>query len=411
MKLSVRARWIFPVSSPPLEGGTVTVDDDRIQAVGLSGGAADVDLGNAALLPGLVNAHTHLDLTGLRGLAPPSPDFTGWLREVIAHRRSRTPEQTRQDVQAGLSECLCFGTTLLGDISGDGTSWDVLKEAPLRAVVFRELLGLTKERAEEALAVARVWLETHAGSETCRPGLSPHAPYSVRAELLGQAALLAREHRCPLAVHLAESLAELELLHHRRGPLVPFLKELASWDADGLATSPSAVMKVCDQYIPKSFVHGNHLAPSARIPRKSTIIYCPRTHAVFGHPPHPFRDFLARGIRVALGTDSLASNPDLDLLAEARFLHRLHPDLPGEMLLRMATLSGAEALGWADQAGSLEPGKSADLAVLPLPDKDGSDPHRLLFGSCRPVRAVLSRGHWLFDREGVLAPTPDQLWP
>src|SRR5947209_713827 len=128
---SLTARWVFPVDGPPLAHGYVAIQGDRITAVEAQGlRTADVDLGNVAVLPGFVNAHTHLDLTGLRGLAPPSPDFTGWLRQVIAHRRSRTPEQTRQDVQAGLSECLRFGTTLVGDISGDGTSWDVLKGAP-----------------------------------------------------------------------------------------------------------------------------------------------------------------------------------------------------------------------------------------------------------------------------------------
>src|SRR5262249_1272892 len=112
------------------------------------------------------------------------------------------------------------------------------------------------------------------------------------------------------------------------------------------------------------------------------------------HPPHPFRDFLARGVRVALGTDSLASNPDLDMLAEARFVHRRYPDVSGATLLRMATLAGAEALGWADETGSLEPGKSADLVMLPLSGKEEDDPHRLIFDSDVPDRAVLWRGRW-----------------
>jgi cytosine/adenosine deaminase-related metal-dependent hydrolase len=142
---------------------------------------------------------------------------------------------------------------------------------------------------------------------------------------------------------------------------------------------------------PTLIVHGNYLR-AERFPDNASLVYCPRTHAAFGHPPHPFREFLARGVRVALGTDSLASNPDLSILNEARFLHRRHPDLPAEVLLRMATLSGAEALGWADETGSLTAGKSADLVVLPLPDRDDPDPHRLVFESDNPVSAVLFRG-------------------
>ena len=142
---TIRARWVFPVVGPPLPDGTVTVEADRIAAVEPAGArTADIDLGNAAVLPGLVNAHTHLDLSGMRGLAPPTPDFTAWLRQVIAHRRRRTPEQLRIDIRAGVVECLRFGSTLVGDISGDGTSWDVLAFAPLRAVIFRELAGFTR---------------------------------------------------------------------------------------------------------------------------------------------------------------------------------------------------------------------------------------------------------------------------
>jgi aminodeoxyfutalosine deaminase len=395
---TLTARWVFPVAGPPLERGLVTVAGERIAAVEPRGARKpDLDLGDAAVLPGLVNAHTHLDLTGMRGLAPPSPDFTGWLRRVIAHRRGRSPEQVWADIAAGLAESQRFGTTLLGDISGDGGSWEALASAPLRAVVFREILGLPEERAAEALGAARHWLEGAATTPTCRPGLSPHAPYSVRCALFARAALLARERRCPLAVHLAESAAELDLLHRRRGPFVAFLRELGVWDAEGLADSPSQVMKLCDQRVPKLFIHGNHLAPSARVPRNSTVVYCPRTHAAFGHPPHPFRDLLARGVRVALGTDSLASNPDLDLLAEARFLHRLYPDFPGEKLLHLATLAGAEALGWADEAGSLAPGKSADLIVIPLSSQEGGDPHRLVLAFDRPVQGVLFRGRWVLN--------------
>src|SRR5262249_39556734 len=148
---------------------------------------------------------------------------------------------------------------------------------------------------------------------------------------------------------------------------------------------------------PVLYVHGNFLRPDAPIPRNGSIVYCPRTHAAFGHPTHPFREFLSRGVRVALGTDSLASNPDLDLLAEARFVHRCFPDFPGESLLRMATLSGAEALEWSDETGSLVASKSADLVVLPLPEREATDPHDLLFGSDLAVRAVLYRGSWIHD--------------
>lgn len=393
---TLTARWVFPVSGSPLADGVVTIAGERIVSVEpRCGQAIDVDLGDVAVLPGLVNAHTHLDLSGLRGQCPPSSDFTGWLRQVIAHRRGTTPEQIEADVRAGLAESLRHGTTLLGDISAAGASGGILANAPLRSIVFYELLGLTKPRATVAYKAAWAWVRAQPAIEYCRPGLSPHAPYSVHVSLLTDAAILACRYQCPLAIHLAESREELELLYHHSGPLVPFLEQLGVWDPAGLVGHPEAVLSVAVIGIPTLFIHGNYLDPSTCIPRNSTIIYCPRTHTAFGHAPHPFRPFLERGIRVALGTDSLASNPDLSVLAEMRHLHRHHPDVPGAVLLRMATLSGAEALGWADETGSLEAGKSADLVVVPLAPGARHDPHERLLDSDLPVQRVLCRGQWL----------------
>ncbi len=353
--------------------------------------SADLDLGDAAVLPGLVNAHTHLDLSGMRGLAPPTPHFTEWLRQVIAHRRRRTPEQVQADVRQGLAECTRFGTTLLGDISADGGTWELLTDAPIRAVVFRELLGLPQDRARQTALAALQWAGAHPETPTCRLGISPHSPYSFRAEFIPTlAAMFGR-----VAVHLAETAAELELLERHSGPFVPFLAGLGVWDPTGLAWGPGHVVELTRGAKSVLYIHGNYLPIDSPILPNGTIVYCPRTHAAFGHPPHPFREFLARGVRVAVGTDSLASNPDLDVLAEIRFLHRLYPDVPGATLLRMATLSGAEALGWADETGSLTPGKSADLVVVPLPLSDDADPHHLVLGADLPVRRVLFRGAWV----------------
>src|SRR5262249_19395473 len=226
----------------------------------------------------------------------------------------------------GLTACIRTGTTLVGDISADGGSWEVLAGATLRAVVFRELLGLLLERAEIACLELRSWLDRIQPSPTCRPGVSPHAPYSVRASLF----FLATTWGFPLAIHLAETEAELDLLMLRRGPFVEFLEDLGVWDPKALAADPEEVLRLTNTVAPVLYVHGNFLRPEAPIPQNGSVVSCPRTHAAFGHPTHPFREFLSRGVRVALGTDSLASNPDLDLLAEARFVHRCFPDFPGE---------------------------------------------------------------------------------
>ena len=386
---TVTARWLFPVAGPPLEGGHLTFVGERITAVEpLGRRAADIDFGNAAILPGLVNAHTHLDLTGMRGLAPPSPDFIAWLRQVIAHRRARTPDEVVADVRVGLAECLASGTTLVGDISADGGSWSMLADTPLRAVVFRELIGLPKDRAERAWQSAQRWLGACPPRPNCRPGLSPHAPYSARVSLIKAVA----SSGLPVAVHLAESLAERELLEEHAGPFVPFLQEFGAWDPVGLAKSPEHVLRLAASDAPTLFIHGNYLAASAAVPTTASVVYCPRTHAAFGHSPHSFHDMRGRNIRVALGTDSLASSPDLSILSEMRFLHVEYPELRGELLLQLATLNGAEALGWADSCGSLEEGKSADFIVLPLPEREAVDPHELWLEVDREPAQVWIRG-------------------
>jgi cytosine/adenosine deaminase-related metal-dependent hydrolase len=391
---TVQARWLFPADGPPVEGGTLTVAGDRILAVDPPGRRQlDLDLGNVALLPGLVNAHTHLDLGGLRDCRPPADDFVRWLRTVVAYRRSAPPGASESAVRAGIAECLAGGTTLVGDIAAGGTSGPLLAASPLRAVVFYELIGLTRTRAAQSWREAEAWLRTQRATPTCRPGLSPHSPYTVRRALFRLAVRRAVRDGLPLAIHLAETRAELEVLATHGGPLAAFLREVGAWDEGGLAPNLDWIMRCCRPAETVLYAHGNYLGPAAGL--RGSIVCCPRTHAAFGHAPHPFRELLARGVNVALGTDSLASNPDLSILDEMRFLRRCHPDLPGAVILRMGTLAGAAALGWERETGSLTPGKSADWITVPLDGADGDDPYELLFASQHAVRDVCVRGEWV----------------
>lgn len=395
---TLAARWVFPVTAEPLENVTITISGEKILAVeSHRSRKADFNFENAAIVPGLVNAHTHLDLSGLRRRCPPSSAalFTDWLRQVIRHRRSQTIAQVEADIRTGLEQSITNGTTLLGDITAQGASWSTLVDAPIRSVVFHEVLGLPRGRAEDAGRAVAAWLECHPARPNCRPGVSPHAPYSVHSSLFETAAELAVKHRAPLASHVAETLAELQLLQEHGGPFVDFLRELDVWEEGGLAKSAADVVRLCAAAPRVLLIHGNYLPLETPLPPHVSLVYCPRTHAAFGHAPHPCRQRLAKGVNVALGTDSLASNPDLDLLAEARFLFDRKIETEGATLLRMATLNGARALGWQDETGGLTPGKSADLVVLPLPDRACDDPHELIFASHERVSAVLCRGKWI----------------
>jgi cytosine/adenosine deaminase-related metal-dependent hydrolase len=352
------SRWVLPIASPPLEGGLVAVEGDRIVGVHPHGFAtADRDFGNAALMPGLVNAHTHLDLTGAKGRIPPRGDFTGWLEDVIAYRRSRTAEQIDADVRTGLAECMKHGVTTVGDIVGIGSP---LPASPIRRIAFREIIGGSPERFDAVIAAI-----------PNGDRLSLHAPYSVNHAK----ALELLANTTGIAMHVAESAAEMEFLESQSGPFVGFLNRLGV--PHGGFTPTAQFVAALEHHL---IVHGNHLDPATVGPRHA-IVYCPRTHAAFGHRPYPLREFLARGATVALGTDSLASNPDLDVLAEAQFVHRQFPDIPAAAIVRMITHDAARALR-LDHAGALALGGRADLAAIALPDRDG-DVHELLLAADR----------------------------
>jgi cytosine/adenosine deaminase-related metal-dependent hydrolase len=232
-------------------------------------------------------------------------------------------------------------------------------------------------------------------------GLSPHAPYSVHPDLYRELIQLAVDHSAPVAVHLAETQAELELLASGAGPLVELLRNFGAWRSDAIPRGS----RTLDYLQPLAdvsrglVVHGNYLSDAdidfLAEHKNLTVVYCPRTHAYFGHAAHPWRRLLARGVNVAIGTDSRASNPDLSLWHELRFLVEQFPDADRREILELGTQRGARALGLDAEVGTLTPGKSADLAVVALPAKEAADPAALLFDARSRVTAALAAGRVL----------------
>jgi cytosine/adenosine deaminase-related metal-dependent hydrolase len=411
--LTLAARYIFPVEGAPVADGVLTISGGRIAKVEPNKGkflAADLDLGNVAITPGFVNAHTHLELGPVpasNGRGAAGDDMVAWLRRVIEQRRASPAERLEAAVGRNLAASLEAGTTFLADTTTAGLSWDQVAAAPVRAVVFAELIGLKRERGLQTSDDAWNWIASvQPGDQVAacaRPGLSPHAPYSTSGWLYHRAAAS----RLPLSTHLAEMPEELELLEHRSGPLRRFLEDLGAWDDDWEPIGPRPAdyvrkgeLRLADWLI----AHGTYLDPSdfwqlrpeaAPEGHRVAVAYCPRTHARFGHAPHPYRAMLERGVVVCLGTDSLASAPSLSVLDEARFLRRRDPSLGGPLLLTMATLFGAWALKAETTTGSLKPGKSADLAVIALPDRDAEDAHDLILDSDLPVVATLFEGDFV----------------
>lgn len=392
----------------------MTVEDGIIVSVTSAGEIpADVDLGDVILLPGLINVHTHLDLTGAT-CCQPDPAcaavlLSEWLERVIAFRRSQTFLQRQEAVQTGLMTCSQAGVTTVGDIVIDPQLWPTLLQSPLRGVAFLEVLGLTVPRAEAARRSAAEWLAlpVSTASPTCdsaklascrwHRGVSPHAPYSVHRELFTAILELASPRQSPLAIHLAESWDEAELLHAHSGAFRDMLQRLGVWDPAGLIPSWEALLAWASPHRgPVLWIHANYLSPRP-LPASHTLVYCPRTHAAFGHPPYPMPEWRGTGVRLCLATDSRASNPDLDLLAEARYVHRHYPDLPPDEVLAMITREAAAALGSQAQLGTLSPGKAADMIIFPWPSgiPERTDPCLALLESAVSAAGVMIGGQWL----------------
>jgi len=391
---ALKARWVFPVDGAPIADGVVSVEAGRIAAVGENDPTRPIfELGNVAILPGLVNAHAHLEFSELeQPLGYSGMSFPDWIREVVAYRRQR--EEQSEDVarhkqeiiQRGAQECLAHGTTTLGEITTVPIADGLLPDLPLRCTMFHELIGLSDERAGAALRDATTWLDAFEQDRLARnPGLSPHAPYSVSSELLEKAITLSAEQEIPLAMHLAESAEELELLASHSGPFVEMFMESGFWEP---AAVPRGVrpldflMKLARAHR-VLVIHGNFLTSDeiAFLGDRAdcmSVVYCPRTHAYFDHGQYPLMEMLARGVNVSLGTDSRASNPDLSLWKEMQFVAAACSEIPREKVLEMGTLSAAAALGVDRDLGSLTPGKQADFCIIGLPNSE-ADPHELVF--------------------------------
>ncbi len=391
---------MFPVTGPPIADGTVAIEGDRIVAVDQARpGAEVVDLGNAAILPGFVNAHTHLEFSDLtKPIGTAGMGFVDWIRAVIEARRRTSPDRPRA-VELGLQESLACGTTTLGEVAQPGWNPGPPRPEMPRLTVFLELIAPTLDRVQTAVDTIEPHRSFPWEEYGCQPGLSLHAPYSVLPELIDLAASTCAALDWPVAMHLAESREELEWLRSGTGPFFEFLSALPGWTG-GMqrpGARPMDYLRKLQLMNPALVIHGNYLNDEeirflADHRRTMRVVYCPRTHACFGHDRYPLEKMLAAGAGVALGTDSRASSPNLSILAEMRFLAAEHPIVPPAAVLRLATLAGAQALGCADWTGSLEPGKVADLAVVSLPDRDSNDPYAMLFDSDLPVASTWRRG-------------------
>ncbi len=407
-----RAAWVLPVATEPLRAGAVMVDGDgRIAAVGPSAaieppdGALVVELGDAALLPGLVNVHAHPELALFRG-ALEDLRFRDWiLRLVGAKRTAMRDEDYATAARWSLVECLRAGMTTVAATESSAASFGALKDAGMRGVVYREVFGPDPAVVDEAMADLRTCVARLRREETelVRVGISPHAPYTVSDALFTAAARYACGEGLPMAIHAGESVPEHELVARGEGDFAPGLR------ARGIATPPrgASTVEMLDRLgvlaarpllIHCVLVEFDDMVRMAD--HGCAVAHCPVANARLGHGIAPYAELREAGVMVGLGTDSVGSNNRQDLLEEARIaslLHRGHTAaydvLSPADLLRLVTIDGARALGLDGRVGTLEPGKDADLCAVSLAAphvRPVHDPAAALFHAARGTDVMLT---------------------
>ena len=378
----LRARIVWPVCRPAIADGAVVISGNRIEAVGswpeikAHSVQRPVDLGAAILLPGLINAHCHLDYTAMTGLPAPR-QFPDWLKALFALKAAAGYTDYAHAWLTGAAMLARTGCTTVADIEAVPELLpEVWSATPLRVASFLEVTGVKSGRAP-----AEILQEAAAKIDSLEPGrglagLSPHALYSTTAPLLKEAARLARQRNWRLTMHVAESAEEFEMFARRRGAMFDWLEPQRGMADCGQGT-PLAQVERCG-LLGGNFlaIHANYLLPAdiqALARSGASVVHCPRSHAYFQHQRFLCEELAAAGVNVCLGTDSLASvcparreKPELNLFAEMRQFAAAHPGVVPEAIVRMATCNGARALGWQGRAGELSPGSRADLISIPF---------------------------------------------
>jgi cytosine/adenosine deaminase-related metal-dependent hydrolase len=375
----------------------VAIERGRIAAVGGPGALPpsgrsrhqDETIGPAVILPGLVNAHTHLELSWMHGQVPPSASMPGWVERLLALRRAPGAADVPGSIARALREVRACGTAAVGDVTNTLEAYGPLLDSELSGCVFRELLGFDVGDAGAVVASARAEIDARAPAARLRPAIVPHAPYSVAPALLRAIASGRRTGDGPLSIHLAESAEELEFLATGGGPWRALLDGLGAWNPRWRppCCGPVEYIERCGLLdVPLLVVHGVHLTDGelARLARAgATIVTCPRSNHWTGAGVPPIERFYAAGVRVAIGTDSLASSDDLNMFEEMAAVRRAGPGIAASAILESATLAGAAALGVASGLGTIEPGKRAELIAVRIPHPV-VDVEEYLLGGIRP---------------------------
>lgn len=406
----IRSRLLLPINGKPISDGALIVHGQRIAAVGpwqqlrlLHPGPA-VDLGESVVLPGFINAHCHLDYTGMAGMIPPPRSFPDWIKALLALKAHWSYSDYAASWLQGAKMLLASGITTVADIEAVPELLpEVWSTTPIRVLSFLEMTGVRSGRPPADILNSTIAFAESLQGHRQSLGLSPHAPYSTSPELLRLAGACSHPGPWRLMIHVAESDAEFDMYMHRRGPLFEWLKKQRDMTDCG-RISPVQHLERCGMLHEKVIgVHANYLGPhdaDLLAARRVSIVHCPRSHAYFKHQPFPLHTLIGAGVNVCLGTDSLVSTlkqrnqrPQLDFFAELQTVSAAFPSLDPAQILEMATLNGARALGLHGEVGELAEGASADLIAVPY-NGSPSAVCDAVVQNRSPVSTVMIQGQW-----------------
>lgn len=406
----IRSRLVIPICQPPIENGAVRVEGNRIAAVGRwadlrTGAQGEVaDLGDSIVLPGLINAHCHLDYTEMAGLIPPPKSFPDWIKALLALKAAWSYSDYAQSWLQGARMLRRSGVTTVGDIEAVPELLpEVWSATPLRIISFLEMTGIRRGRSPAEILRETIDRIDSLSSERSQTGLSPHAPYSTSPELLRRSSQIARERGWRVATHVAESEPEFEMFMNRRGPLFEWLKAQRNMNDCGMR-SPVQHLHSCGLLTPRFLaIHVNYLAPGDAdllAQAGASVVHCPQSHFYFRHQPFPFEELSRAGVNVCLGTDSLASvvrrpkqKVHLSLFAEMQRFAAHFPSARPQQILEMVTRNAAKSLGFEGCLGELSSGALADLIALQIRDP-ARDPYESIIAHSSPPSAVMIDGIW-----------------
>ncbi|PYJ39628.1 MAG: hypothetical protein DME68_06245 [Verrucomicrobia bacterium] len=404
----VRARTVVTMDGPPIENGAVVISGDRVLDVGkfpeVSGrhaGEEIVDLGEQALLPGLINAHCHLDYTCLRGKIPPQKSFANWIRAINAEKAKLSEQDYLASIADGFAEAKRFGTTTIANL----TAFPELipqVNPPIRTWWFAELIDVRNPNRTSDLVELAIDAMKRARDSGGGIGLAPHALFTASANLYRRCEEIAQCENILLTTHLAEAREEMSMFHDASGPLYEFLKSIGRDMSDCGHETPFAwFAKIAGAPAGRTLItewivaHLNELAESDfELLEESTsklhVVHSPRSHAYFGHSRFPFERLRSLGFNICLGTDSLASNEDLSLFAEMRAFQRSEPAFSPKEVLEMVTGNAALALGKPQALGRIHANRFADLIAIPC--SETADVFEEILEFDRPVDWMMVAG-------------------